>query len=74
MLLSIYLIHSTYSAENSAANLQLEIHSYSANYLALGFTWTGNPDCPSPLCIVCEERLTNSILALALPERNKKFC
>ena len=34
-----------------------KIRRYSNNYVAMGFTWTGDPDCPSPLCIVCREQL-----------------
>ncbi len=26
---------------------------YSDSYLAIVFTWTGEKDCPLPLCIVC---------------------
>ncbi|XP_014785584.1 zinc finger BED domain-containing protein 5-like [Octopus bimaculoides] len=44
-------------------NLQLKVRQYCENYIALGFTWTGNPDCPSPLCTVCGEKLANSAMA-----------
>ncbi|CAI9721398.1 Hypothetical predicted protein [Octopus vulgaris] len=46
-------------------NLQLKVRQYCENYIALGFTWTGNPDCPSPLCTVCGEKLANSAMAPA---------
>ncbi|XP_029634971.1 protein FAM200B-like [Octopus sinensis] len=46
-------------------NLQLKVRQYCENYIALGFTWTGNPDCSSPLCTVCGEKLANSAMAPA---------
>ncbi|KAH9500407.1 hypothetical protein Btru_071800 [Bulinus truncatus] len=39
-----------------------KIHQYSDNYLVMGFTWTREADCPSPLGIICEEQLANSAL------------
>ncbi len=33
---------------------------YNDSYLAIGFTWTGEENCPLPLCIVCGKKLTNS--------------
>lgn len=29
---------------------------YDDEYLKFGFTWTGNTDCPTPLCIVCGKK------------------
>ncbi len=29
---------------------------YSDSYLAIRFTWTGEEDCPLPLCIVSEKK------------------
>jgi hypothetical protein len=29
-----------------------EIRLYNDSYLAMGFTWTGDENCPHPLCIV----------------------
>ena len=51
-------------------NLQIKIRQYCENYIAQGFTWTGNPDCPSPLCIVCGEKLANSAMAPAKLKRH----
>ena len=51
-------------------NLQIKIRQYCENYIAQEFTWTGNPDCPSPLCIVCGEKLANSAMASAKLKRH----
>ncbi len=32
---------------------------YSNSYLKFGFHWTGNEDQPFPLCVVCDERMSN---------------
>ena len=48
---------------NNGIDLQVKVRQYCENYTALGFTWTGNPDCSSPLCIVCGEKLANSAMA-----------
>ena len=48
---------------NDGINLQVKVRQYSESYIALGFTWTGKPDCPSPLCIVCGKKLANSTMA-----------
>ncbi|XP_051778559.1 zinc finger BED domain-containing protein 5-like [Erpetoichthys calabaricus] len=56
--------------KNAAGNPQLKVRQYSDNYLALGFTWMGDPDCPSPLCIVCGEKLANSAMAPAKLKRH----
>ena len=51
-------------------NLQLKVCQYIGRDRAPGFTWTGNPDCPSPLCIVCGEKLANSAMAPAKLKRH----
>ena len=56
-------------SRNDEIILQVKIRQYCENYIAQGFTWTGNPDCPSPLCIVCGEKLANSAMATS---RTKK--
>ena len=33
-------------------NLQPKACRYCESYISLGFTWSGNPEYPSPLCIV----------------------
>ncbi len=38
---------------------------YNESYLVIGFTWTGEKDCPLPLCIVCGKKLTNTAMAPA---------
>ena len=51
-------------------SLQVKVRQYCENYIALGFTWTGNLDCPLPLCIVCGEKLTDSAMAPAKLKRH----
>ena len=51
--------------KNDATKLQLNVRQYSDNYLSLELTWTADPDCPSPLCIVCGEKLASSAMAPA---------
>ncbi len=43
---------------------------YSESYLAIGFTWTGEEDCPLPLCIVCGKKLANTAMATAKLKRH----
>ena len=57
-------------SRNDGINLQLKVRQYCEKYIALGFTWTGNPECPSPLCIVCGEKLANSAMAPAKLKRH----
>ena len=56
--------------KNDGINQQVKVRRYCKSYVALGFTWTGNPDCPSPLCIVCGEKLSNSAMAPAKLKRH----
>ena len=48
---------------NDGIDLQVKVRQYCENYPALGFTWTGNPDCSSRLCVVCGEKLANSAMS-----------
>ena len=48
--------------KNDSTKLQLKVCQYSDSYLALGFAWTRDPDCLSPLCIVCGEKLPHSAM------------
>ena len=56
--------------KNDGINQQVKVRRYCKSYVALGFTWTGNPNCPSPLCIVCGEKLSNSAMAPAKLKRH----
>lgn len=35
---------------------------YSKSYLLFGLTFTGDPDAPTPLCLVSREKLNNSVV------------
>ena len=56
--------------KHNEISLQVKVRQYCENYIVLGFTWTGNSDCPLPLCIVCGERLANSAMAPAKLKRH----
>ena len=56
--------------KHNEISLQVKVRQYCENYIALGFTWTGNSDCPLPLCYVCGERLANSAMAPAKLKRH----
>jgi len=43
---------------------------YMDEYMNYGFTWTGDKDCPTPLCCVCGLRLANSAMAPAKLKRH----
>ncbi len=45
-------------------------HLYSDSYLAIGFTWNGEEDCPLPLCTVCGIKLANTAMAPAKLKRH----
>ncbi len=47
-----------------------KIRLYSDSCLAIGFTWTGEEDCPLPLCIVCGKKLANTAMAPAKLKRH----
>ena len=55
---------------NDGINLQVKVRQCCENYIALEFTWTENPDCPSPLCIFCGEKLADSAMAPAKLKRH----
>jgi len=56
--------------ENDDAAAHVKTCQFSDEYLAMGFAWTGDPDCPSPLCIVCGEKLANSAMVPAKLKRH----
>lgn len=47
-----------------------KIRLYNDSYLAIGFTWTGEENCPLPLCIVCGKKLANTAMAPAKLKRH----
>ncbi|CAI9731135.1 Hypothetical predicted protein [Octopus vulgaris] len=55
---------------NDGINLQLKVRQYCENYIALGFTWTGNQGCSSPLCTISGKKLANSAMAPAKLKRH----
>ena len=55
---------------NDGIDLRVKVRQYCENYTALRFTWTGNPNCPSSLYIVCGEKLANSAMAPAKLKRH----
>ncbi|XP_064110315.1 zinc finger BED domain-containing protein 5-like [Macrobrachium nipponense] len=40
-----------------------KIRHYDESYLAVGFTWTGDENCPLPLYIICGRKLANTAMA-----------
>ena len=47
-----------------------KIRHYNVSYLAMGFSWTGDVNCPLPECIVCGEKLSNTAMAPAKLKRH----
>ena len=51
------------SSSKSTPVKKANIHwLYSDNYLKYGFHWTGNAQMPSPLCVVCDQKLSNEAM------------
>ncbi len=46
-------------SKGKVSDVKKKNHLYSDIYLVIGFTWTGEEDCPLPLCIVCGKKLAN---------------
>ncbi|KII70621.1 Zinc finger BED domain-containing protein 5 [Thelohanellus kitauei] len=53
-------------------SLKLKDLLYSDNYLAPGFTLTGDPNCPSAMCIVCGKNLANTAISFMKLKRHLK--
>ena len=47
-------------------SLQVKVRQYCENYIALGITWTGNPDCPLPR-VANRPLFQRTVLYLNLP-------
>lgn len=47
-----------------------KVRLYSESYLTMGFSWTGDPHCPIPLCVICGKQLTNTAMAPAKLKRH----
>ena len=43
---------------------------YDKNYIFFGFTFTGDVTNPVPLCVVCNERLSNSAMVSSKLKRH----
>ncbi|KAL4135376.1 hypothetical protein QTP88_006990 [Uroleucon formosanum] len=59
-------IESTSGESNQASSSSTglnKIRLYNISYLAMGFTWYGNENCPQPECIVCGVKLSNAAMA-----------
>ena len=46
-------------ANNVAKKTRVTNRKYNNTYLNMGFSWVGNNTCPIPICIVCDEKLSN---------------
>ena len=56
----------------SAPIKKVKVHRmYSDNYLKYGFSWTGDAEMPTPLCVVCGQTLSNE--AMVPSKLNRHF-
>ena len=47
-----------------------KVRLYNEDYLALGFTWSGDEKCPLPECVICGEKLSNASMSPAKLKRH----
>lgn len=69
---SISSLHSENDANNVAKKTKVTYRKYNISYLNMGFSWVGNDTCPIPICIVCDEKLSNESMVPNKLERHFK--